>query len=742
MLAIVVCVVMSAAAQEQGDPTQKLIQRIVKSAKGDADAAARLLAAAKSLQDDPKVQVAICEAAYEYGIKAAGGFGFALEALNILDKVAADRAAIWADKRIVVYRLRYMRAAHQDKRQHGQPLVEMLLKTGDDKRKKHKGKEAVEYYREALAVAKRLNLPGQAEISGKLVAAVHLMQLQSTMDRLKAKLAANPGDKASRNSLIEMCVIALDSPAEAAKYLSNDCDEYLRRHVSLAAKPLEELKEAECLGLARWYEPLIDKGTTPTSKANPAGRAVRYYLQFLSLHKTKDAMGVGARLALQSLQERIKKLGLKLPGAHGPLQGSPPEHLLTTKLGPTAGLPAISGWGTGATPWVYSNAASTPTVVMKNAITIPPRSVALHPSPTHDAAVGWRNPSAGRISVRAKVTDAHPSAGNGVEWSIVLRDAKSRHKVLAGGTVDRGGSQTIPTPADAAKPPGPPGGLAAVTVVPGEVISLVVGPRGSHAADSTSIELTITEAGGIGRTWNLARDVASNMQAGNPHADSFGNKKVWYFYAPPHPPAMPKRDEDYEKRREEAARMAAQRRKIYEELRKKHDKNGDGKLDAAERKAYYEEYRERAKIIQWDKDGDGRLSDAERREMEEKQAEAKKRAQEYRRKRMLQQWDKDKDGRMSKKETAAMEAHQGEMKKRAERYRRMQEELRKKHDKDGDGKFSTAERKAYYKEYRQRAKIMQWDKNGDGRLSSAERREMEKAQAESKKRAEKNRRNR
>ncbi len=320
VLAIVVCVVMSAAAQEQGDATQKLIQRIAKSAKGDADAAAKLLAAAKALQDDPKVQVAICEAAYKYGIKAAGGFGSAIEALDILDKVAAERAAIWAEKRTVVYRILYIRATGKDKQQHGKPLIEMLLKTGDEKSKQRKMKEAVGLYREALTVAKWLKLPERVEISQKLVAAVHLLQVQIAIDSLKAKLAANPGDKATRNSLIEMCLVGLDSPAEAAKYLSDDCDESLRKYVPLAAKPLEELKEAECLALAQWYEQLIDKGTTPTSKANAAGRALRYYLQFLSLHETKDAIGVGARVALKNLEERIKKMGLKLSGgAFGPL---------------------------------------------------------------------------------------------------------------------------------------------------------------------------------------------------------------------------------------------------------------------------------------------------------------------------------------------------------------------------------------------------------------------------------------
>ena len=128
------------------------------------------------------------------------------------------------------------------------------------------------------------------------------------------------------------------------------------------------------------------------------------------------------------------------------------------------------------------------------------------------------------MSVKAKVAHAHPSGGNGVEWSIV-HDAKAGRKVLARGAIDRGGATTVPSAADADK-------LAAVVVEPGDVLSLVVGNRGDYTCDTTSTELTIAEVGDKPRTWDLARDVVENIQAGNPHADSLGNAAVWYFYAP------------------------------------------------------------------------------------------------------------------------------------------------------------------------------------------------------------------
>ena len=216
-------------------------------------------------------------------------------------------------------------------------------------------------------------------------------------------------------------------------------------------------------------------------------------------------------------------------------QAPPPPNLLSTKVEAIAGSPAICGWGSNATPWFGTNAADEPVTVQK-VLTFAPRSVAMHPAPGRDVAVGWRSPIAGRASVSAKVADAHPSGGNGVEWRIV-REGKSGREILAGGTIDRAGSQAIPSRADVMK-------LADVAVEAGDMLSLVVGARGNHACDSTSIELVITEVGGQGRTWDLARDVAGSIHAGNPHGDSLGNAGVWCFHAPvsaarPAPTAQP-----------------------------------------------------------------------------------------------------------------------------------------------------------------------------------------------------------
>jgi hypothetical protein len=150
----------------------------------------------------------------------------------------------------------------------------------------------------------------------------------------------------------------------------------------------------------------------------------------------------------------------------------------------------------------------------------------MHPGPAEDVIVGWRSPIKGRVSVTGRVAMGDARGGNGVDWAIVL-EQKAIRQVLARGAIATGGAQIVPTDRDA-------GRLAEVAVEPGDNLALVVGAKGGdHISDTTIVELEIVEIGGQKRVWSLTQDVVDSIDAGNPHADRFGNASVWRFYAAP-----------------------------------------------------------------------------------------------------------------------------------------------------------------------------------------------------------------
>ena len=189
----------------------------------------------------------------------------------------------------------------------------------------------------------------------------------------------------------------------------------------------------------------------------------------------------------------------------------------TNKLNGASGYDFIQGWGRNETPMLLANASDQHVRIPGN---MKPHSVAVHPSPTLRAAVGWRSPVTATFRVDATVTHAHPECGNGVTWSLELRRGATRQR-LATGIAQ--GSKEVKV-----------GRIEHLAIQTGDLVSLLIGPRdGNHACDLTAIELKLTSTGDGGRTWDLADDVSSDVLAGNPHADRFGNQGVWHFYTEP-----------------------------------------------------------------------------------------------------------------------------------------------------------------------------------------------------------------
>jgi hypothetical protein len=180
---------------------------------------------------------------------------------------------------------------------------------------------------------------------------------------------------------------------------------------------------------------------------------------------------------------------------------------------------AITGWGFVATPVLTVNSSDQPLTVTTQ--TLAAHSVAIHPSVTQAAAIGWRSPIAGKVRVTGRVFDEDTSCGNGFAWTVEVVRALGGKQRLAGGAVDNGGQMKFPD--DPA--------LAAVDVAVGDMISVLVDARnGDYSCDTTGVDFTVAELGGK-RAWDVAHDVSSDVTAGNPHADTLGNPGVWQFYA-------------------------------------------------------------------------------------------------------------------------------------------------------------------------------------------------------------------
>lgn len=133
---------------------------------------------------------------------------------------------------------------------------------------------------------------------------------------------------------------------------------------------------------------------------------------------------------------------------------------------------------------------------------------------------------------------------------------------------------------------------------------------------------------------------------------------------------------------------------------------------------------------QFDKDGDGRLNAEERKAAIEALKNKSVNLNEIRQKHVddiMQKFDKDGDSKLDKTELASFLEEQRKILDRhrrgARRDFRPPKEILREFDKDGDGKLNTEERREMFKKARERreALIKKYDADGDGKLSDEER---------------------
>ena len=194
------------------------------------------------------------------------------------------------------------------------------------------------------------------------------------------------------------------------------------------------------------------------------------------------------------------------------------EGIMTTKVNNVAGYDYVRGWGSTETPHVYSNASDQLVRIPGNAY---PKSVVVHPAPTQRVGIAWKAPSSGAFRVGGVVHHAHPECGNGVRWTVELRRGRL-NRSLATGTTH--GDKVISV-----------GPIENVSFIPGDLLTLTIGAIDrNHSCDLTKVDLTISElnAASEPRMWNLAADVATSIDASNPHRDGYGEER-WTFFVEP-----------------------------------------------------------------------------------------------------------------------------------------------------------------------------------------------------------------
>jgi cytochrome c553/mono/diheme cytochrome c family protein len=196
-------------------------------------------------------------------------------------------------------------------------------------------------------------------------------------------------------------------------------------------------------------------------------------------------LSTGEEQRRSDLLAQIAAIDAKLSGGLTPL---------AQKRDNVAGNPGLIGWtNVGAdNPSLTIN--TTADVQKFVTITLPGKAICVHPGPQEVVTAVWQSPLAGKVTVSARLADADGNCGNGIDWALRLGG-----KQLAGGAIENAQS----------------GELSALEteVQSGELVRLVIAPRGEYSCDSTQVEFVVRELGGESRTWDLRAALVESPQA-------------------------------------------------------------------------------------------------------------------------------------------------------------------------------------------------------------------------------------
>jgi len=291
------------------DDTDDIIAAITRDTPNRAEAAKKLLGAAKALPDSPDVQVRLCVKAYEQGVAFPAGYATAIAALDLLDKLAPARSDTWQAKRLEVYRLRYYRSTRDTKATNGWHYVKLVLARAEAAAGAGDWKAAATYYRQAYSVARALNMPQKQAIYDDLKKAGSYEMVLNRIRVLKAALAKDPDDQAGRRQLVKTYLVDLDRPHEAVKYLSPKIDATLSKNLTMATREASELADADFLALGQWYRSLAGRAPLKHVKVAMLTRALDNLKRYLEVYTKQDTERLRATTLVTLVEAELKKLG-------------------------------------------------------------------------------------------------------------------------------------------------------------------------------------------------------------------------------------------------------------------------------------------------------------------------------------------------------------------------------------------------------------------------------------------------
>ena len=272
--------------------------------KDDVALAGQLLKAIRSDQAKDQLLVLMCNKAYELALKDPTGYDVAAAALQELAEHVPVLRTACLTKLTDVRLKQYALSPAQLRPEAAEACIDACVAAAASRAENNEYSEAAKLLEKAVSIGGGINSALLPQLRDKQKCLTTMEGNIRQLAAMQAKIKEWPADHALRADLVRLCLVDMDNPALAAKYLDDSIPESMRMHVPPACGVIDALAETACLDLAEWYRSLAD-GAAGLAKAAMLRRAESYYESYLARHQADDLGRTKATLALTKVQEAL-----------------------------------------------------------------------------------------------------------------------------------------------------------------------------------------------------------------------------------------------------------------------------------------------------------------------------------------------------------------------------------------------------------------------------------------------------
>jgi hypothetical protein len=311
----IVCVLVGALACAAGaagaDEADATIARILDGVSGDAERAAKLVAAAGQLTAEGELAVKILTRAVDYaarGVAKPGAYAAGIAALDQLAKKAPAQMDQWRLKRLDLSRRAYRAAPAETRQAVALDLMNVLDTDADADANAGKWSEAVAAFAEARRVAESVMMRRQY-FRQKSRWAAHFMSAQRAIAAAGRSASGDNANAAARTSqrLLELLLIEMDDPEGAKKHIGSGTAEIWKTYVPMAALKVDDMVETASVELCDWYLKALAPKASAGGRELMLRRAEGYARRAVALHATKDVGRMEAMARLLAATDELAK---------------------------------------------------------------------------------------------------------------------------------------------------------------------------------------------------------------------------------------------------------------------------------------------------------------------------------------------------------------------------------------------------------------------------------------------------